>query len=270
MCTWHFFFYPKCFSDGDIRSDQSTAELSLKIHSFIKFCELFRKERQYRISHIYRNDDKTMQFFLNILQSAWIVSKRQPKSHCCQILKNSKIAERGLHKGEKSSQRTTDKEENGRDVSANPQLRWCGSTDGSLLNTFILSDRIAVHCLTFRQSVKCHTCCVSEGTLVRRKPRSTSVFYAEMRMKCLLWLLHRCQGYIKARMKSEEKRRARFHSGHGTSFNLSVSNTVMLMILGRLLQVFLVLEMWFSSGVRKHIFNLLQFFPDFTLELTQM
>lgn len=43
-----------------------------------------------------------------------------------------------------------------------------------------------------------------------------------MRMKCLLWFLHRCQGYIKARMKSEEKRRTRFHSGHGTSLDLCV------------------------------------------------
>uniref|UniRef100_A0A3B5BC09 receptor protein-tyrosine kinase n=1 Tax=Stegastes partitus TaxID=144197 RepID=A0A3B5BC09_9TELE len=33
---------------------------------------------------------------------------------------------------------------------------------------------------------------------------------------CNLVHLHRCQGYIKARMKSEEKRRTRFHSGHGT------------------------------------------------------
>uniref|UniRef100_A0A8C6S8S9 receptor protein-tyrosine kinase n=1 Tax=Neogobius melanostomus TaxID=47308 RepID=A0A8C6S8S9_9GOBI len=33
---------------------------------------------------------------------------------------------------------------------------------------------------------------------------------------CLVFcgVLHRCQGYIKARMKSEEKRRTRFHSGH--------------------------------------------------------
>lgn len=36
----------------------------------------------------------------------------------------------------------------------------------------------------------------------------------------LLVDLYRCQGYIKARMKSEEKRRTRFHSGHGTVHNV--------------------------------------------------
>lgn len=34
----------------------------------------------------------------------------------------------------------------------------------------------------------------------------------------------RCQGYIKARMKSEEKRRTRFHSGHGGCLCVSVFN----------------------------------------------
>lgn len=34
--------------------------------------------------------------------------------------------------------------------------------------------------------------------------------------------LCRCQGYIKARMKSEEKRRTRFHSGHGKEFVFSL------------------------------------------------
>lgn len=33
------------------------------------------------------------------------------------------------------------------------------------------------------------------------------------------WFLYRCQGYIKARMKSE-KRRTRFHSGHGTVYDV--------------------------------------------------
>lgn len=33
----------------------------------------------------------------------------------------------------------------------------------------------------------------------------------------------RCQGYIKARMKSEEKRRTRFHSGHGGCVCVCVS-----------------------------------------------
>lgn len=31
--------------------------------------------------------------------------------------------------------------------------------------------------------------------------------------------MYRCQGYIKARMKSEEKRRTRFHSGHGSVYH---------------------------------------------------
>lgn len=58
-------------------------------------------------------------------------------------------------------------------------------------------------------------------------------------MHYFLWFLRRCQGYIKARMKSEEKRRTRFHSGHGNSYDVSMSNIVM-MILGCLLHIFLV------------------------------
>lgn len=44
LAFFYLFFYLKCFSDGDVRSDQSTAELCLKIGSFIKQFELFRKE----------------------------------------------------------------------------------------------------------------------------------------------------------------------------------------------------------------------------------
>ncbi|XP_075933830.1 ephrin type-A receptor 6-like isoform X1 [Anarhichas minor] len=36
-----------------------------------------------------------------------------------------------------------------------------------------------------------------------------------------LLITGRCQGYIKARMKSEEKRRTRYHGGHGTVYNVS-------------------------------------------------
>lgn len=129
------------------------------------------------------------------------------------------------------------------------------------LNTFILSDSIAVHFPTFCKSGKCHLLCLWGDVGEEENLGCMSVFYAEIRMKCLLWFLHRCQGYIKARMKSEEKRRTRFHSGHGTSYDVSVSNIVMMMILACLLHIFLVqlLEMWFSHGVRKHIFNLIHF-----------
>lgn len=62
--------------------------------------------------------------------------------------------------------------------------------------------------------------------MARGTPRlCAAVFYPEMKMKCPLWFPRRCQGYIKARMKSEEKRRTRFHSGHGTSPDLPVPNS---------------------------------------------
>lgn len=52
------------------------------------------------------------------------------------------------------SENDADKEENGRDVSVDPQQPWCGATGGSLLNTFMTSDRIA----------KCPIWCVLEGS----------------------------------------------------------------------------------------------------------
>lgn len=94
--------------------------------------------------------------------------------------------------------------------------------------------------------------CVCVYNVGEEEPSTcASVIHVAMRMKCLLWFLHRCQGYIKARMKSEEKRRTRFHSGHGTSEDVSVSNIVM-MILGCLLHIFplQLLKMGFSHGVR--------------------
>lgn len=63
-----------------------------------------------------------------------------------------------LHKGEKCSQKN----------SVNPQQRWCGVTGGSLLNTLMSSDRIAVHFPPFCKSAKCHTGCVLGGTVGRR------------------------------------------------------------------------------------------------------
>lgn len=133
--------------------------------------------------------------------------------------------ERVVNKGEKSSQRTTQTKRKMAETS-----QPIHATDDKAAQTEAFS------------------------TLWFYLTESLSVFYAEM---CLLWFLHRCQGYIKARMKSEEKRRTRFHSGHGTSYNVSGSN-MMMMILGWLLHVLVQLvEMWFSHGVRKHIFNLI-------------
>lgn len=102
-----------------------------------------------------------------------------------------------------------------------PQQPWCGLSDGrAFKQSNVIWQKPLPTLPPFLNPV--HSVCFWGERWWGRTLGCTSAFYAGMKMKCPLWVLHRCQGYIKARMKSEEKRRTRFHSGHGTSRPISV------------------------------------------------